>query len=102
MRDWDYAQLSKMAKENGGPEKLVEMFINSGRKDMIPWIGIALAGGVTATLTIQKAIKFFKEKRKQSQFKLDQARQEFIQEIEKYNESQLALNEETEEESETQ
>ena len=29
---WDYAELSKMAKANGGPEKLVDLLINSGKR----------------------------------------------------------------------
>ena len=29
---WDYAELSKMAKENGVPEKFVDLLINSGKR----------------------------------------------------------------------
>lgn len=40
---WDYAELSKMAKANGGPEKLMDVLINSGKKEMFPWLGVAVA-----------------------------------------------------------
>ncbi len=30
---WGYAELSKMAKANGGPEKLVDLLINSGKRN---------------------------------------------------------------------
>lgn len=37
---WDYAELSKMAKANGGPEKLMDVLINSGKRKMFPWLGV--------------------------------------------------------------
>jgi ribosomal protein S18 acetylase RimI-like enzyme len=46
---WDYAELSKMAKANGGPEKLMDVLINSGKREMFPWLGVAV--GDTATIT---------------------------------------------------
>jgi hypothetical protein len=32
---WDYAELSKMAKANGGPEKLMDILINSGKRVLL-------------------------------------------------------------------
>lgn len=49
---WDYAELSKMAKENGGPEKFVDFHINSGKRKMFPWIGAAAAAGAATTVVI--------------------------------------------------
>lgn len=37
---WNYAELSAEAKKCGGPEKYVEKLINSGKMDMVPWIGV--------------------------------------------------------------
>ncbi len=31
-KDWDYAKLSKLAKENGGPEALIEKLVSASAK----------------------------------------------------------------------
>ena len=51
---WDYAELSKLAKANGGPEKLVDSLINSGKTKMFTWIGAAALGGVVATVVVPR------------------------------------------------
>jgi len=38
---WSYAELSKLAKENGGPEKLVDLLVNSGKKKTLLVLGVA-------------------------------------------------------------
>lgn len=78
---WNYAELSKLAKENGGPEEFVEILISSGKKQMIPWLGVALAVGVASTLGIQKIVKYFSQKKAMS----DEAKQELIQGIKDYD-----------------
>ena len=82
---WNYAELSKMAKENGGPEKLVEILINSGKKQMVPWLGAAVAGGVALTVATQQVIKYFSEKKAQSDIAVEEAKQELIQGIKNYD-----------------
>ena len=84
---WNYAELSKLAKENGGPEKLVELLIESGKKSVYPWIGVAFAGGVALTVGVQNTIKYLKEKRKTSSLAVEEAKQELIQGIKEYDAS---------------
>ena len=82
---WDYAELSKLAKQNGGPEKLVEKFIRTGRWQMIPFIGIAFAGGLVA----QKVIAYLTDKRKISKKELENAKMELVQGIKDYDSKKL-------------
>lgn len=93
---WNYAELSKMAKENGGPEKFVEILINSGKKQMIPWLGVALAGGMASTLGIQKVVKYFSQKKAMSDEAVEIAKQELIQGIKDYEADQGTIEEEVE------
>ena len=48
MEKWDYAELSKAAKESGGPEKYIEFLEESnrqkGREEMLPWMWITALG----------------------------------------------------------
>ena len=60
---WDYAELLKMAKANGGPEKLVDLLINSGKRKMFPWLGVAAAVGVATTVAVQKVFKYLSDKK---------------------------------------
>lgn len=64
--DWDYARLSKAAKQAGGPEKLIDMLVESGKatghKEMIPLVFIAALVGALGYAGIQQLIKFFGEK----------------------------------------
>lgn len=84
---WNYAELSKAAKENGGPEKLVEMLIDSGKKSMVPWLGVALAGGVGLTIGVQKIVQYLKEKSLQSKSAVEAAKAELIKGINDYDAS---------------
>ena len=88
---WDYAELSKMAKANGGPEKLVNSLVKSGKIKMMPWVGAALVGGVMATLGIQKTIKYLTDKKEKSNAEFEIAKQELIQGIKDYDRSQDLL-----------
>ncbi len=72
---WDYAELSKLAKENGGPEKLVEILIKSGEKRVLPWVGVALAGGVVLTIGVQKIVNYFSQKNFKSNAEVESAKQ---------------------------
>ena len=59
---WNYAELSKLASNNGGPaqlcNKLVEIGINIGKKDSLKLVaGTLIVGGVVGvgvTLGVQK------------------------------------------------
>lgn len=86
---WNYAELSKMAKANGGPEKLVDLLINSGKKKMIPWIGAAIAATVGTTIAVQKAHKYLSDKKAKSDTELELVKQELIQGIKDYDESSI-------------
>lgn len=92
---WDYAELSKLAKENGGPERLIEILIEAGveagKKKTLPLVGVAFAGGIVITLGVQKIIKYFSEKSKTSNIELENAKKEIIQGIDDYENSQSKL-----------
>lgn len=89
---WNYAELSKLAKANGGPEKLVEILIKSGEKKVLPWVGVALAGGATLTIGVQKIVKYFSQKKAISAAEVELAKKELIQGIKDYDAAQ-ATNE---------
>ena len=82
---WDYAELSAEAKKNGGPEKLVEKLINSGKAEMVPWIGVAAVGGIAIGIGIQKLIDYFSAKKAESKEAVEEAKREIIQGIKAYD-----------------
>lgn len=81
MKKWDYAELSHMAKLNGGPENLVKTLINSGKLKMLPWVGVAFVGGIVA----DKGVSHLREKKKQHDEKVEAAKQELIRGINEYD-----------------
>ena len=83
--DWNYAELSRLARENGGPEKLVEILVDSGRKKTIPWVGIAFAGGIVFIVGAQKVISHFSRKGKASSADVVAAKEELIAGIKEYD-----------------
>lgn len=89
MKTWNYANLSKLAKANGGPEELVDKLVNSGKLQMLPWIGVAFGCGIAAT----KLVQYFKRLKAKSTTELEAAKQEVIQGIKEYD---AAHNEEIE------
>lgn len=82
---WDYAELSAEAKKNGGPEKLVEKLINSGKAEMVPWIGVAAVGGIAIGIGIQKLKDYFSAKKAESKEAVEEAKREIIQGIKAYD-----------------
>ena len=82
---WDYAELSKMAKANGGPEKLIDVLINSGKKEIFPWLGVAAAVGAVTTIAVQKVYKYLSDRKAKSDIELELAKQELIQGIKDYD-----------------
>jgi hypothetical protein len=91
---WNYAELSKMAKNNGGPEKLVEILVKSGKKKVLPWVGVAFAGGVFLTVGVQKIINYFSQKKGISATDVESAKKELIQGIKDYDAAQATIENE--------
>lgn len=92
---WNYAELSKIAKAAGGPEKLLAIIEEGGKAvgriegqtSMIPWIGIAAAGASALTAGILKLSEHLKAKKVISQAAVDAAKAELIQGIKEYDAS---------------
>lgn len=82
---WNYAELSKMAKANGGPEKLVDLLITSGKRKMIPWIGVAFGAGVATAVAAYRTYKYLSDKKAESDTEMELAKQELIQGIKNYD-----------------
>lgn len=85
---WDYAELSKKAKEMGGPEMLVEKVFTDGKAagkvEMYPVVAGALALGVGATAIINH----FVNKARKTKEEAAKAKQELIQGIKDYDAAQ--------------
>ena len=83
--DWEYAELSHMAKKVGGPEALIRILIQSGKYQMIP--GYLVAGGVGFGLGVgaTKLYELIKEKKLNWKRDVEQARQEIIDGINEYD-----------------
>lgn len=96
---WSYAELSKLAKVNGGPEKLVDLLIKSGEKKMYPWLGVAFAGGVVATVGVQELIEYFSKKKVISSAEVELAKKEIIQGIKDNDSAQNPIENKTIEDS---
>ena len=85
---WNYAELSKAAKDAGGPEKLMDLLVQSGRdaghKDMLPAIGIAMGIGALGYAGVKKVIQYFK-RRSVSPDAVEVAKKELIEGINEYD-----------------
>lgn len=88
-QNWDYAELSKAAKAAGGPEKYVEMLElaskHAGKREMLPWIGVASVGASLLTATTIRAMDYFKLKKKMNQIEIERAKEEIINGIKEYD-----------------
>lgn len=93
--NWNYAELSKLAKSNGGPEKLVDLLVNSGKKKMVPIVGAAVLGGVALTLGVQKLIAHFSKLKEESTKSVEAAKLEIIQGIKEYDAEQEKTEKDT-------
>ena len=90
---WDYAELSKAAKEAGGPEQLLDLIEEEGKSigrmegqsSMMPWIGLVALGASALTAGVIKLIDHFKAKKAISQAAVDEAKAELIQGIKEYD-----------------
>ncbi|WP_379971492.1 hypothetical protein [Ectobacillus sp. sgz5001026] len=96
---WNYAELSKMAKDSGGPEKLVELLVKSGEKKMekkiLPWVGVAFGVGITLTGGVQKTIDYLAQKKAISTAEVESAKKELIQGIKNYDASKAGTENES-------
>lgn len=96
---WNYAELSKAAKEAGGPEHLIGLLIESGKdaghKEMLPLVGIAFGLGALGYAGISKLVSFFNKKKKISPEAVEAAKTELIQGINDYDASHPEYNKDT-------
>lgn len=88
---WDYAELSKVAKEFGGPEKFMEHIVvvskKAGQTEMIPYVVGAFFGGGAIVFAFTKAINYFQKKKGATQAELEAAKAEIINGIKEYETS---------------
>ena len=86
---WNYAELSKVAKAAGGPEKYVESLElaskEAGKMEMFPWIGVAAVGASLLTATTIKIVDYFKSKKKVVRNEMLLAKEEIINGIKRYD-----------------
>ena len=88
-QNWDYAELSKVAKAAGGPEKYVDMLEkvskDAGKMEMAPWIGVAAIGASLLTAATIKVVDYFKSKKKNNEAEIEKAKEEIIKGIKEYD-----------------
>ena len=88
-QNWDYAELSKVAKAAGGPEKYVEMLElagkDAGKMEMRPWIGAVAVGASLVTAAAIKVVDYFKSKKKKDEMEIAKAKEEIINGIKEYD-----------------
>ena len=86
---WDYAELSKVAKENGGPEEMLSLVresgIDIGHKEMLPVVGIGIGIGALGYAGISRLVNLFKNKEEISPEAIETAKKELINGIEEYD-----------------
>ena len=90
-QNWDYAELSKVAKAAGGPEKYVELLEkaskDAGKMEMLPWLGVAAVGASLLTAATIKVVDYFKSKKKKNEAKIEKAKKEIINGIKDYDDT---------------
>lgn len=88
-QNWDYAELSKVAKAAGGPEKYVDMLEKVSKDaekiEMAPWIGVAAIGASLLTAATIKVVDYFKSKKKNNEAEIEKAKEEIIKGIKEYD-----------------
>lgn len=93
---WDYAELSKAAKEAGGPEKLLntleKVAASKGKQSMTPWLLVAFLLGTGATYGCKKLYNFFKKKKSKTQAEIDATKAEIIKGIKDYDDNHPCEN----------
>lgn len=88
MKKWNYAELSKAAKEAGGPEKYIKFLeaINrqKGRSEMAPWIGVTALGASLLTIGTVKIFNIIKSRKITKENDFEAAKLELTENINKY------------------
>ena len=88
-QNWNYAELSKVAKAVGGPEKYVELLEKAskyaGKMEMAPWMGVAVIGASLLTAATIKVVDYFKSKKKNNADEIEMAKEEIIKGIKEYD-----------------
>lgn len=86
---WDYAELSKAAKEAGGPEQFVDGLADvskaEGRAEMKLLIGYAIGFGIGVGIGISRLTSYIKMKRAEAQAVVEAAKEKLVKEIEEYD-----------------
>ena len=89
MKKWNYAELSKAAKEAGGPEAYIDFLekVNrqKGRSEMLPWIVVSALGASLVTDRTAKIINIIKSRKQLKENEIDAVKSELIEKINKYD-----------------
>lgn len=93
MEKWDYAELSKAAKEAGGPEKYIEFLEESnrqkGKEEMLPWMWITALGSSLLTIGTVKIVNVIKSRKKIKESELKAVKLELIEKINEYDSNSI-------------
>lgn len=88
MEKWNYAELSKAAKEVGGPEKYIEFLeeVNrqKGRSEMVPWMGVAALGASLLTIGTVKIVNIIKSRKVTKENEIEAVKLELTEKINEY------------------
>lgn len=97
---WDYSALSHYAKNKGGPERLVEELIQTGKDQMLPWAAFTGIVCFGSGVLFQKLIAYSKKKKAVKDFTSEAVKMGLINGIEEYDitHSGTVINEKTENE----
>lgn len=86
MKKWNYAELSKAAKEAGGPEAYIDFLekVNrqKGRSEMLPWIVVSALG---ASLVTAKIVNVIKSRKQLKENEIEAVKSELIEKINEYD-----------------
>ena len=86
---WDYSELSKQAKQAGGPQaltdKIEECGRQKGRDEMKPVVIIASFISLISGAVAPKVYHYFKGKKAMAQIESEKAKEELVQRLEEYD-----------------
>lgn len=86
---WDYSELSKQAKQAGGPQaltdKIEECGRQKGRDEMKPVVIIASFISLISGAVAPKVYYYFKGKKAMAQIESEKAKEELVQRLEEYD-----------------
>lgn len=92
MRTWDYAQLSRMAKESGGVRELIRILKEAGRqqgrREMIPCVVAAAAAGAGITYVYGKICRTLHSKHHVSAQEIREAEESLVRTFEEYEKTE--------------